>query len=45
MKLVSKKIEEYCVNQSLSDNKLLKAGVIQTIRKKGCSTKVRLLLK
>jgi caffeoyl-CoA O-methyltransferase len=25
MKLVSKKIEEYCVNQSLSDNKLLKA--------------------
>ena len=33
MKLVSKKIEEYCVNQSLSDNKLLKALSKKTWKK------------
>ena len=30
MKLVSKKIEEYCINQSLADNDLLKNLSIET---------------
>ena len=30
MKLVSKKIEDYCINQSLADNDLLKNLSIET---------------